>query len=173
VSDTETESTRPPEPPPFDRRLTFGRRQAAGIALLLLLPLMAVLGLLDGTQATATATSAGLAARIDYPARSRYRDEAELRVTVHNASAAVLPDVTVGWPRDYVDAFQQLSLIPAADVAGERAFQVLLGDLAPGDTRVVQLSGVADTYGWHRGRVTVATGAGSTVALDVRTLVIP
>jgi hypothetical protein len=132
----------PPPPPDAPRRLRLYRFQWAGLALLASLPVMALAGVFGETWKVASARSSVLAVTLKYPDRFRYKQLNQLEVQVENT----IPP----W---------------------SQAFELLLTDVRPRETRLALVEIQAERYGMHRGTLSVIAGDTLTVALS--TMIFP
>jgi len=147
--------------------------QLAGIAFLLVLPVLAVLGVFGESFDSASATDAGIRLQVSYPSRLRYRQDSTLELTVSNTGAQSPGSLSVHFERSYLDRFSGVSFTPQVTLATERAFVIELGTLAPGESRVIILQLTGGQYGRHEGRIWVEQNGSRTAALDLTTLVFP
>lgn len=157
----------PPRPPEIPRRLRISPAQWVGVPIIIALPVLAILGAFGGMGAAAGSRGA-LEMRIVYPARARYDMVTSMAVSVRNRSARSLDTVRVAFDSSYIARFSQVSFVPGAD----RAFMVVLTDIAPGEARLISVEMSGDSYGPFSGRVSAVAG-GDTVSAPVRTFTFP
>ena len=158
----------PPPPPEIPRRVRVSPTHGFAIALFSAIILLAAFGLLGGTEATADARTAGIGIEVSYPLRVRYRQNLAIEVEVTNRSTRVIDTVTVTIANEYLEAFSGVQFTPKAVRPGP----VELSQLAPGESRRVQVEVQAEQYGSHRGSIR-ATAAADTPEVQVRTIVFP
>jgi len=157
---------RGPEPAPeFARRLVLGRWQAAGLVLLLGVPVLA-LGRLLGDRVESHALRTGewvLVAEV--PACAREGNQ--MRITVRLARAAggaEAPLSRVELSADYLSRFSAVRPLPSGfgdPVTPARVSAPMIIELTP------------EGYGWARGRLGVVTETGQRLELAVKTFVFP
>ena len=167
------EHPEPPKPLDVGRGIEFSPLQAVGLALIFAIPLLALLGVFGNTTAQAGASQAELSAQLRYPSRLRYQTVSVAYLVVRNESSQDITDVTVGFDRDYVEAFKDVRFTPDVDQVTGEAYQVHLSDIPPGKSRLVTLEGKAIRYWLLRGAVTIAAPHGEPLELDFRTFVFP
>jgi hypothetical protein len=159
----------PPAPPELPRRLRLYAVQWIGVPLLVALPLLALLGAFDERRATIEVSSLELQLRIDYPARSRYKEINTFLISVENRAQHALDAVHVVLDPALVDGFTRLEFIPAASSANTIA---LLG-LQPGEAREVQVILQAERSWRRAGEIIATSGAHDTARVHLRTFVLP
>ncbi|HEY0972810.1 MAG TPA: hypothetical protein VGE02_17705 [Gemmatimonadales bacterium] len=150
------------------------RTELVGMAVIGLVPLLAILGVFGPRVERAQALGDALALEVRYPARYRLGMVEALEARVSNRSATPMPLVTLAVDEAYLEGFATAS--PTPDFT--RAYAVELTDLAPGETRTVVVDLEADRAGRFRGRATATyeaepMGARDSVALPLTTLVFP
>lgn len=143
--------------------------QWVGIPLLALFVILALLGTFGPSQAEASRSDAQLSLRVEYPSRFRYKQIAPLRVWVANIGSLPLDTVTVVFDRQYINQFSQVSFTPSA----EKAYEIELVAIMPGETNLVQVQLRAESYGAHPGVIQATTGGADTVTVQLSTLVFP
>ncbi len=147
--------------------------QLAGIAFLLVLPVLAAFGVFGQSFDSASATDAGLRLSAIYPSRLRYQQDSTLELTVSNTGAQSLDTLSVHLERSYIDRFSGVSFTPQVTLATGRAYVIELGVIAPGESRVIVLQLAGGQYGRHSGRIWVEQNGSRTAALNLTTLVFP
>jgi hypothetical protein len=157
----------PPPPPDAPRRLRLYRFQWAGLALLASLPVMALAGVFGETWKVASARSSVLAVTLKYPDRFRYKQLNQLEVQVENLSERPLDTIRVTLDSAYLSRFSTVNTIPP----WSQAFELLLTDVRPRETRLALVEIQAERYGMHRGTLSVIAGDTLTVALS--TMIFP
>lgn len=164
-------NTHPQEPselPEITRKLKFGGWQAAGLGLIVLIPVLAAFEVFGEGSATAAQRASTLAISAEFPARIRHGTPEEVTVLATNTAAAPLDTITVRFDSSYVARFTDPQFVPSA---GD-AYEVELADVGPGETRVIRLGVRANEYGRHRGEIAVFHHA-DTARVTVRTTVFP
>jgi hypothetical protein len=163
---------RPPEPPTgapeVPRRVEIAPPQLVGLALLALVPLLALLNAFGTSRAEATAASSALELRVEYASRSRYKVFEPLDVFVRNRSQRTLDTVAVSLDTAYIDRFSEVQIEPQPT----GVYVVPLTSVRPGETRRVAVELRGNEYGRHRGTIRAAAGADSATA-RVSTIVYP
>ena len=162
------QTTSPPPAPELDRRFRMRPVQAWGMAVIAVIPICAALGLFDARNATRTASTASIELAVDYPTRCRYEVVEVLEVRVSNRSAEPLERVTVVFDAAYLKGFSQQQFTPTL----QRAFEVDLEQLQPGETRRISGEIQGENYGRYRGRIDAKAG-GQTASVDVSTFIFP
>ena len=158
----------PPQPPRVRPLLRVRRRELIGIVLLAILPLLACLGIFGPGTTEAQARNPVVQLSVHYPSDLRHgmRDRIEARVT--NIGPRPLERVSLGFDSAYLRAFSDIAFTPEPD----RAHQVELEGLQPGETRLVSIEIRAQDFGRQKGRIALL-GAGAPVSVDLATLVFP
>jgi hypothetical protein len=140
----------------------------AGLALIMLIPVLAAFEVFGEGSATAAHRGPALAISAEYPARIRHGTPEEVTVLTTNHGPSPLDTVTVRFDSSYVSRFTDPQFVPATG----NAFEVELADVGPGETRVIRLGVRANEYGRHRGAITAFHGA-DTARVTVSTIVFP
>lgn len=161
-------SPEPPELPELRRRVSFSRLQFGGLLLLLAIPVLAAFNLFGETRTLAAARGASISVTVDYPSRMRHGSLEVLAVLLTNEAGSPLDTVRVKFDSSYVARFTEPQFLPAES----RAFEVELAEIAPGETRRIQVGLRANVYGRHRGRVAAVHPADS-VDVMIGTIVFP
>jgi tRNA threonylcarbamoyladenosine modification (KEOPS) complex Pcc1 subunit len=81
--------------------------------------------------------------------------------------------VTVGFELGYVSAFSEVQFTPRAERVTDKAYEVILPAVRPGESRRVTVSLRADRYGLHRGVVSAAARDGAAARAEVSTWIFP
>lgn len=171
-------SAKEPHIPPFivngsfRRRLQFPRLQLAGVALLLVVPILALLGVFGPSSHTVAETMPGLEIQVQYPTRFRYKTLSTLDVSLKNTSNRPLSPVTVAFDRVYISRFSQVQFTPSAKSVTATDYRVQL-DIPPGEVRRVSVSLQADRYGLHHGNISALAYGGPGILISVSTFVFP
>lgn len=164
----EQESDRPPEPPPFDRRIELDWPQKIGVPMLALIPLLAMAGVFGERWASQERENTQIAATVRYPTRLRAKLTRPMTVTVENRGATVLDTIEVAFDSTYVDRFVDINIIPQP----LEAYVASVTNVRPGETRRVHAEFISDKVGRHSGRV-VVRARGDSIMFAVRTIVFP
>jgi hypothetical protein len=146
--------------------------QLAGMALIMLVPLLTLFGLFGTTRASTSASNQEIEMRVQYPTRFRYKMISPLQVAVRSLSSRPLSTVTVQFDRSYIEQFSEVTFTPAVKTVTDESYVVELQDVQPGETRYVSATLQAEEYGGKRGTVTVTAG-GDPVQAAVETFVFP
>lgn len=163
----------PPSPPSVGRGVRFGPLQAAGLVLIVAIPVLALLGLFGESTAELSATLPDLEVHITYPARTRYQTGSAVQVTVRNITSLPLEDLTVRFGRHYLEGFADVKFTPAVDVVTEEGYEVRLSGIPAGASRVVSVSVLAEEYWCRRGTVTVERAGAEPLRFQLETFVFP
>jgi hypothetical protein len=169
----EMEARRPPDPPPFERRILVPLPQMVGIPVLLLLPILATLGVFGETKRTAEAANEVLALEVTSPARTRFKMLAPVTVEVTNLSARGPVTVTLEFSSGYIQQFSQVRFSPGPSEVTPERYRVEVPGLSAGEARVVTVDMQAERYWRHRGRVGASLPGGPPVSLPLETWVFP
>jgi hypothetical protein len=165
-------SPTPPPAPLISRRLAPTPKQWIGLPLLAAIPILTLFGVFGERRAIGRASSSAIEMTVNYPDRFRYRQVQPLDVSVRNVSGRAIDSVTVSLDTAYISRFSSVRIDPAPRVA----YEVSLGHLAPGESRIVAAELWGQHYGAHRGRI-IATVPGvtraDTLSVDIRTIVFP
>lgn len=158
----------PPELPELDRRLKFGVVQMAGLGALLLIPILALFRVFGLGEASVTARSSALELTVEYPPRLRYGTAEVVVADIKNTSSAAMETVTVIFDSSYLSKVSEPRFTPPT----ARAFELDLVNVAPGETRRIELAFYADEYWSHSGEIRAAH-ATDTARVVVETFVFP
>lgn len=149
VRPTYEDPQRLPEPPRVERRIRLTATQAAGLAMVGLMPVLSFFGLFGLGRGTAEGGSGPVAVRVEYPSVQRHKVRQPLYLFVSNTSGAVLPTVELRLTREYVAAFSDVAFTPGPDEIEAEEYVFALTDLAPGETRNVWGEMQANAYWGH------------------------
>lgn len=161
-------ASEPPELPPLNRGLRFGRWQMVGLAIMISIPVLAAFEVFGEGSSSAGHSGATLALSAEYPSRVRHGTPEEVTVLVTNRGPSPLDTVTVHFDSSYVARFTDPQFLPSTT----DAYEVELAGVGPGETRTVRLGVRANEYGRHRGRI-VASHGGDTAYVSIGTIVFP
>lgn len=159
----------PPEAPPMDARLRFGKGQLLGLIVLLLVPVAALAGAFGESWTVAEARTSDLGIRMRYPDRYRYKQINNFEVFVQNTSGRVIDTVTVSFDTSFVMKFSNPVFVPGVS----DAFEIPLTAVRPGETRVVVAELQGEHYWVHEGDVRITSGGADTATIPLRTLILP
>ena len=166
------QSPGPPQAPEIPRKFKFWPLQLIGVPIILLIPLLALAGIFDLHVAHVQVTGK-LALSVMYPTRSRYDTFNEMIIAVTNTTQSPLTEVIVQLERAYLDHFAQITATPDISMISEAFYEIALGELAPGTTRVITLDFQAHEQGTHEGRATAVSAETDPIELSLNTLVLP
>lgn len=155
----------PPPLPDFQRRIRLYRFQWVGLAVLALLPGLAMAGLLGDRRHAVHARGQATSASITFPPRLRYGQLDRIELRLHSsrpAAARILIDSA------FAGRFSDIRAIPELD----DAYAVHLDSLQPGGEQRVRIEIKGARYGTHRGSFTVATDA-DTLRIPLQVTVLP
>lgn len=159
---------KPPELPELHRRLRFSGWQIVGLALIMSIPLLAAFRVFGDGGATVGDRAGAISMAVEYPPRARHGTMEAVAVLVTNQGPSLLDTVSVRFEPSYIARFTDPQFLPSAN----RAFEVELTDVAPGETRRVQVGVRANRYGRHRGSV-AASHHGDSAQVLISTFVFP
>lgn len=161
------------KPPEFSRRVVMPFAQMAGFAMLLVLPLLALCGLLGDRKQTMTADSDGLAVEVVAPLTARFRNKARMQVHVSASPALAGRRVTLTLAKEFIGRFGDVSARPEATgwTAAGAVFEHTLSGGA--ETWPILIELTPEKAGWARGTLSVAVESGPGVELKFKTLVLP
>ena len=162
------ESAKPAPAPEIRRRLSFTRKQMAGLPLLVAIPILGLFGVFGESLSDAHAESRSVAMSVRYPTRLRYRQVQPLDIVVRNTSQQLIDTIEVSLDTAYVSRFSGVRIEPAP----RSAFVVAVTDVRPGESRLVAAELSAERYGRHPGHIRAATRS-DTATVSVRTVVFP
>ena len=158
----------PAELPKLHRRLKFGVAQLLGLAVLVLIPVLALFQVFGQGEAHVSARSVGLNLALEYPPRLRHGTVDVLVAEIQNSSGALMDTVTVVFDSTYVSKMAEPRFTPPVT----RAFELDLLNVQPGESRRIELTFHADEYWSHSGYV-LASHRGDTARVKVQTFVLP
>lgn len=178
------ELSRPPEPPPLERKLRLSWPQGLMIVVILVTVAVALAGGLDPEMERVAATSRTLEVQVEYPARLRHSKRGVFRVWVRvtgegettggapepgRSGAAGPPTgaVTLILDPALLSGYDEVAAFPSFD----RAYVATL-PLGPAGAAMATIEVRAERAGWNRGSLRVAAG-GDTVTVRLRSLTLP
>jgi hypothetical protein len=146
-----------------ERRLRLHRYQWIGVPLLLLgPPLLALLGVFGDRYETVSGAAGDIVVTVEYPARLRYRQRADITVALR---APENDSLRIRLDEGYARAFTDLEATPSFAEPYRLA--------VAGGTRRVVIELRAERYGRHDGALSVTTASGRTVSLPLATTIFP
>jgi hypothetical protein len=165
----------PPLPSPGEirRRVSFYPKQAVGIALLFLVPLLAMFKLFDTSRASVQGMQGGLALEVLYPSKLRHRTYKPLVVAVANNTGKQLEKLELRLDRGYFDHFQSITFTPDVKGSDGRHFIVEFEHVNPGETRTLNVVYEVDEVGSFHGEIQASAGAGAPATVRFTTFVFP
>ena len=158
-----------PQAPEIERRIRIPRWRAIGVLVILAVPAMALAGVFGESWDRAAATGPNVAVQVEFPTRYRYKMLNSINTSITNRSARPIDTITVRLDSSYALRFSTVVFTPAA----ERAYEVPLTDVAPGETRLVVIEIQGERYGRHRGRMHIQSTNGDTLAIPISTVIFP
>lgn len=144
-----------------------------GIALLIVIPVLALLGIFGPGTYTITETVPGLEMQVEYPSRFRYKTISSLEVSLKNTSDHSLPLLTVAFDHTYISRFSEVQFTPSPESVTGTDYRVRVDNILPGEVRRVSVSLQAERYGRHQGNVRTLVNNNSGIRLPVSTFVFP
>ncbi|WAS95100.1 hypothetical protein [Nannocystis punicea] len=167
------EPDHPPSPPEIERRLQFHREQLLLLPLMLVVPIMALLGLLGGPRVREEIELRGVRLGVEFAPRDHLEDWGRMHVTVDNRSPAPLPGARAEFARALLDPLWQPSFQPPLARIDGDWYVVALGDIPPGQARVVTLDYRSTEPGELTGAIRVRAGDEAPVELPIHITVLP
>jgi hypothetical protein len=158
-----------PDAPDIDRRIRIPAFRAIGMAVIALIPVLAVAGVFGERWSRATAHGASLEVGVEFPTRCRYRMLNSVTATVTNRSPRTIDTVTVRLDTAYALRFSTVVFTPAA----QEAYSVPLTAIASGETRLVVIELQGERYGRHAGRLRFESTSGDSLSVRLHTLIFP
>jgi hypothetical protein len=159
----------PPDVPDMERRVRFYPRQAVGLIVLALIPILAMLGLAGEHRTELGAASSVLQVTVEYPTRMRVTRHGVLRLEATNRSGGQLGPVRILLPASYRSGFADRELTRTATPDGE----VVLPALGPGEAGTAHVDLLAQRAGRHHGTLRVIPVEGDTMTIPLRTFILP
>lgn len=153
----------PPDPPQAPRRFRLYPYQWVGLALLAMLPLLALAGVFGETWAETSVSSSDLAVTVRYPSSYRYKQLNSIEVRVRNTSPAVLDTARVAVDTAFANGFSSVRAIPALI----RAYETEVLNLRPNESRLVVIELQGERYGRHAGLLRVIASDTLQVPLSI------
>lgn len=144
----------PPQPPEFTGKARFYTYQIVGMAVIVLIPILALATVFGTTQARATVSAGELEVEVTYPSKIRYKTIHPLEVTVTNSGTSE-QDVTLYFDTGYLNKFSNVTVFPEPEYVNEQEYAIELDEVAPGEARIISLEVQAERYGSFSGTVRV------------------
>jgi hypothetical protein len=173
VSNEQTNIQQPPSAPPMKRAFRMYPFQYVGIAIVILIPILALFGVFGESFAEIEQSNDDLRVEITYATRYRYKMINSLTISIENRSVQTLSPLTVEVSRDYVNQFSTVAFSPSETRVTHAAYEVVLQDVIPGAVRVVTVELQGENYGSHDGNVTVHAEEIEVISIPIRTLIFP
>jgi hypothetical protein len=159
----------PPPAPEMPRRTRLYPFQRVGLPLLALIPVLALLEVFGEARRQTHAATSTFAVEVDHPTRLRTGQESSIEVVVRNLSPDTLDTVRVIFDQPFLHRFSNLSMMPSPDSRGA----VEVPGIEPAGVRRLLVELEAARVGRGDGILSVATGAGDSVAIWIETFVLP
>jgi hypothetical protein len=163
----------PPQPPDFRRELHFYPYQLIGIPLLVLIPILALLGVLSHMEKTVNAANADFDVQLQYPTRCFYRMNNTIELTIRNTSSQAMPTITVSLDKSYMHAFDAIQFTPDSVMLTDTAYVVDLQDVGPGEARSISIDYEPSRYWQHQGNLMVSASEAEPIIVPLETFVFP
>lgn len=157
-----------PQPPEVRPRLRFRRIELFGIAVMALLPAAALLGAFGPAMGHERGQAGAISIEAEYPKRLRTAMFDRISVRLTNRSDRPAADLAVSFDPEFLHAFSHIAFSPEP----EHAYVVQVPEIAPGETRLIEIGVKAEEYGLHEGRISVES-PDALGSLPVRTLILP
>lgn len=148
-----------PKAPEFERRPVFKPLRLAGLLLIAIPPLLAVIGLFGGGNRMISTASETVKLNVDYPPAQRFKVRAPLRISLTNLSDTALATTRVTLVAPYIYSFSDVAMTPSPDQIADGTYVFDLLDIAPGETRNVNMEMQAQRYWRAEGSVSWAVGS--------------
>ena len=142
--------------------------QLLGLAIIALLPALAILGVFGPSAGEARAVTEDLELHVRYPTRVRLNLAERIEVRIRNPGPHPLENVTVTFSADYLAGFSQLLFTPPLS----SAYHLNVGPIAPGRSALITAELRGEEFGVYQGEVAASTDRGRT-AVALRTTVFP
>lgn len=158
----------PPSPPDIAPKLRFFRTEMIGMPLIALLPILAIAGLFGPSTASAEGRIGAVQWSIEHPSVTRYENRDRLELRLSNSGDSAVSELTVAFDPEWIHAFAPVSFEPAP----ETPYVVDVGEIGPGETRLVVIELTAEQYGKYQGRLVISDGAQTAIA-PLETFIFP
>jgi hypothetical protein len=168
-----TEATPEPPPAPSIRRgVRFHRGNAVGLAVILLVVALALVGVFGMSTARVRADGGSVAVTVSYPSILRYKVIGRIDVTIEVGEQAV-QDLMVAVSSDYLDEFSTVTFQPEVDVLTQDETIIRVDDVGPEQTRVVSGTIQGERYWLHEGWLEVRSREQTLARIALSTFVFP
>lgn len=162
----------PPQPPNTKHKISFYRHQIIGMAVIILIPVLALFGLFGETRGKIKASSDDFSIEVEYPERFRYKTIQALDITVENTSE-VSQIATVTIDKDYISRFSNVTFSPQPKNVTDKAYIFEVGPISPRDKEVIAGEVQAEQYGRFEGVVGAGLGTTTTSTVTLTTISLP
>lgn len=169
----ESEPPSPPQPPLQDKLWRFYHHQLVGVPLMAAIVVAALMGVFGLTEQRLVAAGSAVTLEVDAVERFRYRMPGRFDVTVTNSTQQAIDDVTLRIESGYLSGFAEISFSPSVKIIDQQWWTFELGDLNPGETRVISGEFRSEEVGSFIGDVEVASGGSRLAQITVETLSYP
>jgi hypothetical protein len=173
LSEKSQEIPQPPQPPVVGRRLHLYPYQIIGLPILIMIPILALLGVLSQQNATVKEASADFDVTLEYPIRCFYRMSSTMELSIRNTSTALIPAIRVSLERSYMRAFDSIQFIPDSVTLTEGAYIIELNNVSPGETRRISIDYQPKRYWQHQGNLNISADGAAPVEIPLQTFVFP
>jgi hypothetical protein len=173
VSEKAESIPKPPQPPEFKPRLQFYPFQYAGMALIFLLPILALLNVFSSHTDTTSASGNNLRLEVTYPSRILHDLHTQVEIRVENTADQPLSDVVLRIEKSYGEMIGGDSISPSVTSITEDFYEVALPDFSPGESQLVTISGYSDGARLYTGTIEARVSGASDVSLHVESIVFP
>ncbi|WP_437964074.1 hypothetical protein WMF04_30700 [Sorangium sp. So ce260] len=159
-------ASEPPPAPAMRRRLELSPKHAIGA---LVLACVAASAAFMHARETGEATAPGLALRVAYPERMRFRDTEKLTFDVTRTADAPCRSAALAVDEAYLDSFEERHATPTETTIGR--FE--LGGLAPGEQRRIVLELRGERPWRASGNATLSCDGERGAEVPLRTFIFP
>jgi hypothetical protein len=155
--------------PDIPRKIRVYPAQAVGVLLMVSIPILSLFGFLGEEEKTGIASSNQIEMSVKYYSRGHAGLRAPLHVYVKNRAQEELEKISVQFDSQYIEKFSRVSFVPKE----EAAYEVVLSDIQPGETRNIIVEMDAEKSGRHSGKIRVVSSGGEVAEYTVSTYVLP
>jgi hypothetical protein len=138
------------------------------MALLAVVPILAVLGAFEPKDEQTKASGTTLELALRYPSLSRHKALEQIEIEITNLTAAAMPTVVVSLDRRFLGGFSKLAFLPEP----QSAYRFEMRNVLPGETRQIAIELEAERVGRFKGDV-AARNAQETVRANASTFILP
>lgn len=168
----ESKKPEPPKPPKIKHNVSFYPHQVVGMIVIIIIPLLALLGMFGTTQGKESASSEALSLEIEYPERFRYKTIDPLEISVENISNET-QIVTVTLDKKYISKFSNVTFSPEAEEITETEYVFELGELQPGEKRIISGEIQSEKFGKFSGSIRASAGTATEAHVSLTTISYP